>query len=229
MSRAVALLLVLAAMLSAGCAEPARPTLDLNRAVQLGDLDQIKRHAHWGTDLDQPDADGERPLHRAARAGKVGIVSELARHGARLDALDAQGRTPLELALAFGKTQAAEALVDAGAALDPQAQLDALVDAGVSDRDSFDFLLRRGARLDAADAEGRTPLHRAVAQGHLETVRRLLQRGAPVNQPDASGLTPLDVADRLDPRGANSADILASLRQFGALTGARIESPSTTR
>lgn len=214
------LTVALAALSLAACEEPQRPTQSLERAVQIGDLEQIGRHIRWGSDLSQPDERGDTPLHVAARAGQVATVRELASHGARLDARDAQGRTPLELALIHGKTQAAAALLAAGAALDPQAALWNLVQTGVSDRDSFDFLIRRGADPDQPDDRGQSPLHRAVSLGHLETVRRLLSRGAQVNRPDGAGRTPLDLALKLaGPRGRDAADIVQTLVQSGARRG----------
>jgi hypothetical protein len=207
---------VVAMLLLPACDQRAPPTLELFRAVELGDLNQIKRHLRSGTDINQPDAAGDLPLHLAARMGKVGIVHELARHGADLSARDGAGRTAMELALLNGKTQVAEALIEDGAPLDPQASLVALVTAGVSDRDSVDLLMRQGADLNRPDAAGQPPLHQAVALGHLKTVQRLLQRGARVNQTDAQGMTPLTVAMGLDPRASDTASILATLIQFGA-------------
>lgn len=222
--RRAALLALLPLVLAlVACEESAQPRVSLYRAVQTGDLEQIKLHIRWGTDLNQADGDGDYPLHVASRAGHVSTVRELAEHGADLRARDRAGRTPLELALIHGKTQVAAELVQAGVPLEPQAVLLQLVDAGVSNRDSYDFLIRRGADLGRLDAQGRAPLHRAVVLSHLETVRRLLARGARVNQPDGEGHTPLDLA--LDPtgrdqtRGSDAADIVKTLEQNGARRG----------
>jgi ankyrin repeat protein len=216
MPAALLLTLLLLAALLTGCREPPAPTISLYRAVQVGDLDQIKRHIRWGTDLNQADADGDLPLHVAARAGQVSIARELAQNGASLNARNGLGQTPMDLALAHGKTKVAELLLGFGVTLDPQAALLSLVRAGVSDRDAFDFLIRRGADTNRADTEGVAPLHLAVKLGHLETARRLLQRGADVNRPDGAGRTPLALALVLDPGTSAAKDILATLQQYGA-------------
>jgi uncharacterized protein len=210
------LALLITALALGGCGGPPAPSISLYRAIQVGDLDQIKRHIHWGTDLNQPDANGDLPLHVAARAGQVSIARELASNGAHLEARDRAGQTPMDLALAHGKTKVAELLLDYGASLDPQAALVDLVVRGSSDRDAFDFLIRRGADTNRANPQGETPLHLAIRLGHLETVRRLLQRGADVNRPDPSGRTPLLLAQGLDPSVSPARDILATLRQYGA-------------
>lgn len=206
---------LLAALLSS-CGEPAPPTISLYRAIQIGDLDQIKRHIRRGTDLDQPDASGDLPLHVAARAGQVSIARELARSGASLDGRNRAGQTPMDLALAHGKTKVAELLLGFGVPLDPQAALVALVSQGSSDRDAFDFLIRRGADINRASPQGEAPLHLAVRLGHLETLRRLLQRGADVNRPDGSGRTPLALSKGLDSGTSPVREILATLQQYGA-------------
>lgn len=210
------LLVLLLGVLPASCGRPPEPTVNLYRAVQLGDIDQIKRHIFWGSDLDQVGPDGDMPLHVAVRNGKVGIARELARNGAVLDAPNADGLTPMALALAEGKTQVAGMLAEQGAPLDPQRALVALVRAGISDRDSLDFLIRRGADPNGADSDGRTPLHLAVAGGHLESAKRLLQRGAEVNRADPAGQRPLDLALELDPRTTDRAEIIQLLTQYGA-------------
>lgn len=212
-SPALACLLVaiLAALVLVACSEPQPPTVSLYRAIDHGDLDQLKRHLHWGADINQPDASGDFPLHVAVRRGREVIVRELLRHGARLDVEDGSGRTPVFVALAEGRTQPAQVLLAADPSQDPQALLLALVEAGVADRDSLGLLLRRGARLDALGEGGSAALHIAVERGGLPLIRRLIEAGADVNQPDGQGRTALAIAEARGDR-----DIIALLRRFGA-------------
>jgi len=194
------------------CSEPPEPTVNLYRAVEVGDLDQVKRHLFWDTDIDQPDDRGDLPLHIAARLGRLTIARELVEHGANIEATDATGRTPLETALVAGRTQLAEMLIAQGATFDVQAMLFTLVRQGVSDRDVIEFLAERGADLNARDEAGLTPLHRAVAAGRLELATRLIRAGVDVNRRDAQGRAPLSIA--LETRNRN---IIELLRQNGAL------------
>lgn len=205
------LLLFLSSLGLSGCGEPARPTVNLDRAVDIGDLDQLRRHLYWGTDINRPNADGDYPLHVAASAGRVTIARELARNGARLEARDASDRTPLETALYHGRTRVAEMLVRQGAAFDPQAMLFSLIRQGVSSRDALSFLTHRGADLDAFDEDGLAPLHRAIEQGRLDQTTRLIRAGVDINLPDRQGRTPLAIAQAKGQR-----EIIALLKQFGA-------------
>jgi len=209
---------ILVALLLAACGEPQQPTISLYRAIDHGDLDQLKRHLHWGADINQPDANGDFPLHVAVRRGREVIVRELVRRGARLDARDASGRTPLFVALAEGKTQPAQVLLAAAPDEDRQALLLALVEAGVADRDSLGLLLRQGARLDALGEGGSAALHVAVESGGLPLVRRLVEAGADVNLPDAQGRMPLAIAEARGDR-----EIIALLRRFGAAAPVAID------
>lgn len=216
MHRTLTLLSALMLLALTACSEPPRPTVNLYQAVYSGDLDQIKRNIYWGTDVNQPDANGNFPLHVAAGAGRVAIARELAANGADLQAVNAAGRTPLQVALHDGKTQVARMLVERGATLDPQAELVRLVRDGVSDRDSFEFLIRSGADPNRRDDNGAAPLHVAIELGHLETVKRLLLNGTDVNLPDAAGQMPLKLA--LD-NGREGTDIVKVLEKYGALAG----------
>lgn len=208
--RALALAIAFAGLLS-GCDEPPQPTVNLYRAVHSGDLDQIKRHLFWKTDINQPGPDGRYPLHVAVSQGRVVIARELIAHGARLDARDALGRTPLHVALANGKIQAAELLLQQGADDDMQALLFDLAEEQALDRDSIELLTAHGADLNVLDPEGRAPLHLAVAAGNLKLAKLLISAGAKVNLEDSSGRTALDIAAEQD-----EPTLITLLEQYGA-------------
>ena len=55
-------------------------------------------------------------------------------------------------------------------------------------------LLERGADINQATNDGRTPLCIASQQGHVEVVRVLAERGADIKKADNDGATPLQVA-----------------------------------
>lgn len=197
--------------LLSGCDEPPEPTVNLYRAVHSGDLDQIKRHLFWKTEINQPGPDGDYPLHVAVRQGRVAIAGELIDHGARLDVRDRRERTPLQVALAHGKIQAAQLLLRRGAGEDPQALLFALARSGELDPDTIELLVSEGADLNARDAEGQTPLHRAIAAGDVKLAKRLISAGADVNQPDGAGDTPLARAT-----ANGDPNMVLLLEQYGA-------------
>lgn len=208
--RALLIALALCALLS-GCDEPPQPTVNLYRAVHSGDLDQIKRHLFWNTEIDQPGPDGSYPLHVAVSRGRVVIARELLEHGARLDVRDAQGRTPLHVALANGKTQAAELLLQHGADDDLQALLFDLAREQALDRDSIELLKAQGVDLNALGPAGQTPLHEAVAAANLKLAKQLISAGADVNLTDSSGRTVLEIAEQ-----QGEPNLITLLQQYGA-------------
>jgi hypothetical protein len=186
--------LALSAYLLGACSEPPQPSINLYRAIHSGDLDQIKRHIYWGTDINQVDPQGEKPLHVAARRGRVIIARELLRNGADPNADNRAGETPLQVALTEGKTQLAGVLLQEGATDDPQELLFSLVRAGVDDRDSLGLLTKSGADVNAKDPTGVTPLHIAVGGGRRLLTKRLIDLGADLDVPDGEGRSPLSIA-----------------------------------
>jgi len=56
------------------------------------------------------------------------------------------------------------------------------------------MLLDKGADVNKADIDGRTPLYRSCYNGNLELARLLLDKGADVNKPNDDGSTPLIVS-----------------------------------
>lgn len=211
-TRAAPWALCLLAVLLAGCGEPPRPTIALYPAIERGDLEQIERHVHWGSDINALDPDGQRPLHAAAEAGRSVVVRTLLDGGAEIDAPDREGHTALYVALMQGRTQVAELLVQRGAELEPTRLLQEVVDNGVYDRDVLDFLMEQGADINAENAAGDPPLLRATRQGNRLLAKHLIARGAEVNARGAQGHTPLWWALE-----AGNEDVARLLRRQGGV------------
>lgn len=79
-----------------------------------------------------------------------------------------------------------------------------------------EFLLDRGAPLDAKSQDGQTPLHWAVIGGHTETVKLLLSRGASLEAKNSYGGTPLGQAHWCAEYSPNNPDykpVIALLTQ----------------
>jgi lysophospholipase len=64
------------------------------------------------------------------------------------------------------------------------------------DSECLESLSQQGGDFNLPDYDGRTPLHLACSEGHLETVKYLLQNGASVHATDRFNHTPLDDAVR---------------------------------
>ena len=72
-------------------------------------------------------------------------------------------------------------------------------------------LLRRGAKVNAQNRDGHTPLYDTALQGTKDTLLLLLQAKADASIPDTKGITPLKVA--IDGERNEIAELL---RQWGA-------------
>lgn len=206
------LVIILASLgLLVGCDEPPPPSVNLYHAVHSGDLDQIKRHLFWKTDINQPGPDGNYPLHVAVSQGRVAIARALIEQGAQPDVRDARGRTPLHVALANGKVQAAQLLLQQGGDDDLQALLFELAEEQALDPDTIELLTARGVDLNAANSQGRTPLHLAVAADDVKLAKQLINAGADVNHTDSNGTTALEIAYE-----QNQPTMITLLEQYGA-------------
>lgn len=56
------------------------------------------------------------------------------------------------------------------------------------------LLIRNGALVNTQNNVKSTPLHEAVASGHVNVVKLLVNEGASINAENLDGETPLDIA-----------------------------------
>ncbi len=143
---------------------------------------------------------GDTALHVAAAAFRRSSIELLVRSGAALDAKNRRGAEPLHYAADANRWN-------------PQAQAEAIK-----------CLLSAGANPHAVDANGATPLHRAVRTRSAAAVRALLRGGSDVHARNKNGSTPYVLAVYDTGRGGTGskrareqqAAIVALLLEAGA-------------
>jgi hypothetical protein len=121
-----------------------------------------------GADVNQPNANGECPLHAAARVGWASAMSELLGAGADANAQDSSGDTALHCAL----------------------------QSRCGGRDGVSVLLRHGADPNTANAAGVTPFHVMVANRDAKGVEMMLGVGADAKAVAGDGSTCLHILCR---------------------------------
>jgi hypothetical protein len=151
-----------------------------------------------------------------------------------------QGDTALHMAAAAFRRAIARILVDKGAALDARNRraaepLHYAADANrwdpAAQSETIEYLLSAGANANPQDANGATPLHRAVRTRSAAAVRALLAGGADLHLTNRHGSTPFDLAFRDTGRSGSGSprareqqrEIIAILRDAGAGPSAAAE------
>jgi ankyrin repeat protein len=152
----------------------------LHAAAAAGIVDMVELFLRLGADSNVHDGGAHTPLYSLAnecRQGGAEAVRVLVRAGGNVDAADGVKRcTPLHMAARRGNVEIAAALIDCG------------------------------ARIEARDSAGETPLRRAVNCDQVEVARLLLARGADPDSPGSRRLTP-----RLAARSSAMKQLLQSV------------------
>lgn len=183
------------------------------------------------------------------RAGvQEALMQLLFDHGANIDSANSPAGPLINICLANGRAPAAEFLATRGAHLDLEGaagvgRLDVVKkyfnDSGALRTNAtsiqmergflwaceygrnnvVEFLLQRGASLEAQANTGQTPLHWAVIGGHEDTIKLLLDKGASLEAKNVYGGTALGQALWSAANGDPELDhtrIIALLKQHGA-------------
>ena len=179
-------------------------------AAENGGRRAVETLVRAGADVNQQNKEGVTALMVALRRyNNEEIIDFLLAHGADVKVGDGKGTATLMIALEAGYLKAAARLISLG--VDPKASTRkgrTAAQAAASfvgwgyeagelakNRRKAVELLRlisaAGGDLAGADEEGNTPLHCAVARGHLAAVEFLLTHGSDPNRPNAQGETPL--------------------------------------
>ena len=150
----------------------------------------------------KPEIDANRTLHVVSKSGNVTIVKELLKIGVDLDCQTEHGEAPLHIACENGHVEIVEELLKNGANANNKCFLDKVtplhcVDTVQNQENAtkiVQLLLKHGAKVNAKDVYGGTPLYAASRCGNIAVVKELLKNGANVS---ARFETPLHAAAKL--------------------------------
>lgn len=152
--------------------------------------------------LESEDSQGRTALYRAVMSGKDDVIAALLAHKADPGHRATNGTTPVRTAVTYGKMPALTSLLAAGADVNTPDNngktplLEAAEGTGYIPNNApfVQFLLEKGAKIEAQDKQGRSALFLASGEGKNDAVNLLLDQKADANQKDNNGVTPLQVA-----------------------------------
>lgn len=164
-------------------------------AVQRDDPGAIVALLQRGFDPDSRDPRGQTGLTLAALQGSWRAVDALLTHpGVDVNALNAAGESVLMLAALKGELGLCERLVARGARVRQPGWAPIHYAATGPNVRVVDFLLGKGAEIDAPSPNGTTALMMAARYGSEESVNLLLARGADATRRNERELRAADFA-----------------------------------
>jgi uncharacterized protein len=208
----------------------ARDPANVHTKVYAQAYESLKSRSDYISRTGRDPWEGRYLIHDAVQVSSnaLPILDVLAAGGADLT-VRLKGQTLLHLAAAEGDIEVATWLLDHGA--DVHAVNDCSdgcaergytpLHSGLEFRDDemTVLLLARGARLEAAGADGRTALHTAAFRGKLSGAFVLARHGADLTRTDAAGKTPFDLAGVSLPGAEGRSAELAKFAQWFVVPG----------
>ena len=163
------------------------------------------------------------PLYVASSMGHLEIVKMLLKKGANVDAMDFLGFTPIHCACGHGHNLIVEELLQYGADIESlhghwtkNTPLLTAAETTIRNAKTIETLVPKGAKLDAKNARGDTPIHLAISYGgKYQQVLTLMKLGVSMNIRNHDGLSPIECAFLKENQYVNND---AKLRTFKVIS-----------
>lgn len=200
--------LLLPALASAGAYE------DMEEALIAGDTPWAIQLINRGMDVNSVDALGNTLLMQTVQRGNLDLFDYLLKKRARINTRNRNGETALSLAAYKGRLPFVKRLVEAGADVNLYGWPPLIYASFSGHAAVVDYLLTKGAEVNATTANGSTALLFAARFGHQEVVELLLRNKADPNIANERGATAIDWALKTE-----NTDIADLLRKAGGRAG----------
>ncbi len=187
---------------------------DMEEAMIRKDAAAIIALIDRGMDVNTVGRNGDSLLIQAIRQDMPELVDKLMGRRARLNARNRSGETALSIAAFGGKLAYVQRLVEAGADVNFYGWPPLTYAAFNGHHEIADYLLKRGAEINAKTENGSTALFFAARNGHTEVVRLLLAHEADPMIANQNDETAVDAAIK-----GKHDDSLALLRDAGGRSG----------
>lgn len=185
---------------------------DALKAVQLDNASALSEQLKRGLDVNYADSTGYSLLMLAARTGSKNSVNLLLANGAKVYQRNMYGDDALLLATFAGREDIVDLLLAKGAVA--EANRDGWTPlhyaAFIGNLPLIERFIKLGIGVNAATANGLTPLSLAAMNGHDEAVRLLLRKGA-LNTRDSNGKDAVDHA--LSKGNTHIADLIRNSKR----------------
>lgn len=172
----------------------------LSVAAEKGYTEIVRLLLRRKADPNFVNKDNRAPLHGAVSRGHRDVAIILLDAGADPDPLDGERWTPLHRATTQGMVKVVDTLLKHGADVNRRTPAkDTALHMAVAYPEMVRKLLKCNPELDAVNYSGLTPLHRAVMERCVETVKLLVKKDSDlISIPDEDGYTPLhtSIADK---------------------------------
>jgi ankyrin repeat protein len=154
---------------------------DMEEALVRSDTDAVIALINRGMEVNTVDRQGNTLLIQSIQRDLPELFDYLMQRRARINIRNRNGETALSIAAYLGRASYVRRLVDAGAEVNFFGWPPLVYAAYNGHTEIVDYLIGRGAEIDAKTENGSTALFFASRFGHIETVKALLKHRADPN------------------------------------------------